>query len=190
MTGPLVALAGASCVVGFLGIPGHSLFGDWVYFGSVEHTSFDLPIAALSVIGALLGIAIGWALYSTYRERDPAEDLGPLYPLLENKYYLDDIYLNGIIFPVRDQLASAVYWTNQHILDGVVNGMATLAKGFAALVMLFDRDVIDGVVNGAAHTAGQTGGLLKYIQSGNVQRYAAILFVGVIALVIVFTRVA
>jgi hypothetical protein len=49
--------------------------------------------------------------------------------------------------------------------------------------------VIDGAVNAAAGTAGFTGGLLRYLQSGNVQRYAAFLFAGVVVLAIVFTRV-
>ena len=42
--------------------------------------------------------------------------------------------------------------------------------------------MIDGVVNGAGSLAGFTGGLLRYVQSGNVQRYAAFLFAGVVVL--------
>ena len=53
----------------------------------------------------------------------------------------------------------------------------------------FDQTVIDGAVNGAANIAGFTGGLLRYIQSGNVQRYAAFLFTGVVVLAIIFTRI-
>jgi hypothetical protein len=49
--------------------------------------------------------------------------------------------------------------------------------------------VIDGAVNGAGNLAGFTGGLLRYIQSGNVQRYAAFLFTGVVVLAIIFTRI-
>ena len=45
----------------------------------------------------------------------------------------------------------------------------------------FDRNVIDGAVNGVANIAGFTGGILRYIQSGNVQRYAAFLFTGVVS---------
>ena len=48
--------------------------------------------------------------------------------------------------------------------------------------------MIDRAVNGVAGTAGATGGLLKYIQSGNVQRYMAFLFVGVLVLAIVFAK--
>jgi NADH-quinone oxidoreductase subunit L len=81
-----------------------------------------------------------------------------------------------------------VYWTNQTIIDGVVNGVATLTRSFSRVIAWFDRTVIDGAVNGAANIAGFTGGLLRYIQSGNVQRYAAFLFTGVIILTIIITR--
>jgi NADH:ubiquinone oxidoreductase subunit 5 (subunit L)/multisubunit Na+/H+ antiporter MnhA subunit len=56
-------------------------------------------------------------------------------------------------------------------------------------VNLFDRGVVDRAVNGVGHTAGFSGGLLRYIQSGNVQRYAAFLFTGVVILAVVFTRI-
>jgi NADH-quinone oxidoreductase subunit L len=46
---------------------------------------------------------------------------------------------------------------------------------------IVDQDLVDGMVNGAAGITGWTGGILRYIQSGNVQRYAAVLF-GAIAL--------
>ena len=51
-------------------------------------------------------------------------------------------------------------------------------------------DTVDDATGG--NTGGVTdtsGGLLKYLQSGNVQWYAVVLFVGVIALTIVFTRI-
>jgi hypothetical protein len=44
-------------------------------------------------------------------------------------------------------------------------------------------------VNGLGQTAGFTGGLLRYLQSGNVQRYAAFLFAGVVILTVIFTRI-
>jgi len=72
------------------------------------------------------------------------------------------------------------------VLDGVVNGAATLARGFGQVVAWFDRTVIDGIVNGAGETAGRTGNVLKHLQTGNVQWYAVALFVGVIALTVVF----
>jgi uncharacterized membrane protein len=57
------------------------------------------------------------------------------------------------------------------------------------VVDVFDRRGIDGAVNTVGETAGFTGGLLKYLQSGNVQRYAVFLFAGVAILAFIFTRV-
>ncbi|HET9480386.1 MAG TPA: hypothetical protein VFP98_01390, partial [Candidatus Polarisedimenticolia bacterium] len=145
--------------------------------------------AALSIGAAALGIAVGWVAYGRERERDPVLQLGPVTTLLQNRYYMDDFYLRGIVLPVRDRLSAAVYWTNQHILDGAVNGGAALARVFGQGAVWFDRNVIDGAVHGIAGIAGFTGGLLRYIQSGNVQRYAAFLFTGVVILAIIFTRI-
>jgi NADH-quinone oxidoreductase subunit L len=115
--------------------------------------------------------------------------VGWLSSLLVNKFYLDEVYMNGIVLPVRDRLAAAVVWFDRNVVDGVVNGTARLTKDLALGTNEFDRTVIDGAVNGVAQAAGFTGGLLRYLQSGNVQRYAAFLFVGVVVLAIVITRV-
>jgi NADH-quinone oxidoreductase subunit L len=134
-------------------------------------------------------MAFGWLLYRTYKERDPVHTLGPAYTLLEQKYYMDTFYMRGIVFPIRDKVSAAVYRFNQYVLDGVVNAMAPLTKLMARFVNAFDRKAIDGAVNGVAQTAGFTGGILRYVQSGNVQRYAAFLFAGVVIFAIIFTRV-
>jgi NADH-quinone oxidoreductase subunit L len=191
MTGVLVALAAATVGVGFLGAPQlGAVFGQWVFFEEIEKAVFHPSVAVLSTGAAVLGIVIGWVMYRDVREpgRDPMLRMGPATTLLENRYYLDALYLRGIVLPIRDRISAGVYWTNQHILDGVVNGAAVLARGVSRGVMWVDRNVIDGAVNGVAVVAGFTGGLLRYIQSGNVQRYAAFLFTGVVILAIIFTR--
>jgi NADH-quinone oxidoreductase subunit L len=52
-----------------------------------------------------------------------------------------------------------------------------------------DQKVVDGAVNGAGFTAEESGGLLRYIQTGRVQQYAAVLFgaVGLFGLILVLT---
>jgi NADH-quinone oxidoreductase subunit L len=191
MTGPLVLLAAATVGTGFLGasFTGAPFF-DWVYLVHPEEVSFVPWIAAISTLVAVGGLMLAYSLYAArVRERDPVLGI-PGYSVLEHKYYLDDIYMKGIVYPVRDRVSAAVYWFNQHVLDGVVNGAATAARGLSKLVMIFDRRVIDGAVDGVGNVARESGGILRYLQSGNVQRYAALMFVGVIALAIVFTRVA
>jgi len=190
MTGPLFVLAAGAAFAGFLGAPQlRAVFADWVHFGPAEHEPFAYGFAAVSVVGALLGIAAGYRLYARWREREPLRALGPAYALLENKYYLDDIYLRGIVRPIQYRLSAAASWVDRNVLDGVVNGVAWAGRRVAGVVDLFDRRAIDGAVNGVAETAGFSGGILRYVQSGNVQRYAVFLFAGVVVLAFIFTRV-
>jgi NADH-quinone oxidoreductase subunit L len=186
MVTPLWILAIATCTVGFLGFPVIGPFSDWITVPGHEHHGFEtlynivLPVGSLLIAGA--GIFVGYLIF--YKERVRYDILaGPfawMYRLVENKYYLDDIYLKGIVKPVQYPLAAAAYWTNQHILDGIVNGAA---KGTVAVAGFtyedIDQGVVDFMVNGAAGLTGWSGGILRYIQSGNVQRYAAVLFASV-----------
>ncbi|HEX8100185.1 MAG TPA: NADH-quinone oxidoreductase subunit L [Actinomycetota bacterium] len=189
MTRPLILLAGLSVTAGWLGVPAFgAVFADWVHFGTIHHEPYSYGFAAISVVGALAGIFVGYRLYARWRERDPLRALGPGYTLLERKYYLDDIYLGGIVRPIQYGVARGVDWTNQNILDGVVNAAGWLAKKLALGIDQVDRKAVDGAVNGVAIGTGATGGLLRYIQSGNVQRYAVFLFVGVAILAILITR--
>jgi NADH-quinone oxidoreductase subunit L len=186
MVTPLWVLAVATCTVGFLGLPVIGPFQDWITVPGEEHHGFEtlynigLPVLSLLIAGG--AIYLGVQLF--YRQRFRVDLLGGpfawVYRLLENKYYLDDIYLGGIVRPVQYPLARAAYWSNQHILDGIVNGTATgtlfTAKHTYEDV---DQNVVDFMVNGAAGLTGWSGGILRYIQSGNVQRYAAVLFASV-----------
>jgi NADH-quinone oxidoreductase subunit L len=167
------------------------VFGQWVFFGEPETAHFLTSVAGLSITAAVLGVVLGWLMYRRVHEyeRDPMLHMGAATTTLQNRYYIDAFYMRAIVLPIRDKVSAAVYWTNQNVIDAAVNGAGALAKRTSRVVMWFDRNVIDGAVNGIAGVAGFTGGLLRYIQSGNVQRYAAFLFTGVIVLAIIFTRI-
>jgi NADH-quinone oxidoreductase subunit L len=191
MTAPLIFLAICTAGAGLLGAPQlNAVFGQWVFFEEIHEAVFVPWIAVLSTVGAVLGLLAGYALYKDRKAEDPLKGpLGPVWTTLENRYYIDAFYMRAIVYPVRDTWSAGVYWFNQNVLDAVVNGAAGLAKGLGAAVMWFDRNVIDGIVNGSGRTAGKTGNALKYLQTGNVQWYAVGLFVGVLALTIVFIRI-
>jgi NADH-quinone oxidoreductase subunit L len=191
MTIPLVVLATLSAVVGFFGAPFvEEGFHGLVHFGEeTEVAGFDFALAGLSVAVAAVGILTGTALYRRYRERDPLTRLGPVYTFLERKYYLDDIYLKGIVRPIQYPLARFVNWTNTYILDGLVNAAAWVTRKLGTGTDAVDRNLVDGAVNRVAIGAGWTGGLLRYVQSGNVQRYAVILFAGVAILAVIYARI-
>jgi NADH-quinone oxidoreductase subunit L len=191
ITVPLMILAAGSVGVGFLNAAafGVHVFGEWVHVGT-EFTpeAFNYGFAAISIVGALAGIAVGYRLYARWQERDPVRRLGRAYVLLENKYHLDTLYMRGIIRPIQYPLAQAVYWTNQHILDGAVNGAAWLTRRVAGAFNIFDERVVDGAVDGVGLGTRWIGREARYMQSGNVQLYAAVLFGGVTILALAITR--
>lgn len=186
MTVPLILLAVLAIAGGWVGIPGElNLFGKWVRFGEEEAT-FN-PIIAIASTGiALAGFALGWAMFAMGRTNFDIKKspLAWTYRLLENKYYLDDLYFKGIVYPIRDKLSTAAYWTNQKVIDRVVNvaGAATVRFGFVVYKDI-DQSLIDRFVNGLAQLAGLFGSKLKFWQNGSVQRYAAALFIGIAVLV-------
>jgi len=183
MVTPLWVLALATCVVGFLGLPVVGPFLDWIFIPGEEHPGFStaynivLPVASVGIAGS--AIWLGWQLF--YKERWKFDVLkGPFawtYRFVANKYYLDDIYLGAIVKPIQYPLAKAANWFNQHVLDGVVNGTAagTIASSRVTYAVI-DQGVIDFAVNGVAGLTGVSGGLLRHVQTGNIQRYAAVLF--------------
>ena len=190
MTGPLLFLAAASIGVGFLGAPG-APFGKWVFFAHPEEIVFHADVALLGTIAAGVGIALGYLMYRDRKERDPLVGvLGPMWNVLQHRYYVDAFYMRAIIYPIRDRLSAGVDWTNRYILDGVVNGAAMLGRGFGVVINWIDRNVVDGFVNATGEGANASGGFLRSLQTGNVQWYAVLLFVGVLALTIVFVRIA
>jgi NADH-quinone oxidoreductase subunit L len=190
MTVPMVVLAALSAGAGFLNAPFSHLFRNWLGppFGPAGHEPYSFALAGISVLTALAGVALGWRLYGRQPERDPLLRLGPAYTLLVRKYFLDDLYLRGIVRPIQYGLSAVADWTNQRVLDGAVNAAAWLARKISVGVDEVDRRAVDGAVNGVAFSTSRTGGLLRYIQSGNVQRYAVFLFVGVAVLAIAITR--
>ena len=193
MVTPLWLLGGASVVVGFLGIPVIGPFQDWIFVPGEEHhgfsTFYNLLLPAAFVGMALFAIWLGYQLFLKERWRYDlvSGPFGWLYRFVENKYYLDHLYLRGIVRPVQYALSRATYWTNQNVLDAIVNGAA---KGTVATARptyeVVDQQVVDFAVNGAAGLTGSSGRLLRYIQTGNVQRYAAVLFGAVAIFVLAF----
>jgi NADH-quinone oxidoreductase subunit L len=185
MAWPLRILAVPAVLAGLLNAPGLGLFNKWVEFDVpgvapfLHEHDFNYGLAALSLAVALLGIGAGAAYYF----RGALNGLSDRIPVLKTarlvivrKYYLDDLFL-GIIRAIQYPVAKAAYWVNQNVLDGVVNGVGKGARATANVVYeVIDQRVIDGAVNGAGLSAEEGGSILRTVQSGRVQQYAALLF--------------
>ena len=190
ITGPLVILAGFSVFAGFLNAPGIELFSKWtenttVIAAGVAHHEFSIPLAFVGTLMGVLGIAAGWAYY--------ARNLGPHrltqrsrpalagYRFLENKYFLDRLYTDMVVGGIKGPVARATYWINQNVIDGVLNGTAAVSRAVANFTYdVVDQKLVDGAVNGAGVGAEEGGSVLRVLQTGRVQQYAAFLFGAVV----------
>ena len=188
---PLYVLAAMSVIAGIINFPTHSVEGftkftaiePIVAAGVAEHP-FSWFVALTSSAFGFAGIGISYA-YNTGRLpflEGLTERVAParwLYTFLENKYYLDKLYENVFIYAIKKPIAGGAYWFNQHVIDGVVNGVGTSAKVTADFVYRnIDQGVVDGAVNGSGRGANGLGRAFALVSSGKVQQYAAILLGG------------
>ena len=129
MTLPLMILAVGAA---FLGLAlGHAFglfdtFLNLTIHGVGEHHAFNWMVASVSLGVAVLGIALAWVLYgkpSSLPERIAAS-VRPLTSLSEHKFYLDELYLVGVVLPLRGlaQISRFVDWI---IVDGAFVGLFT-----------------------------------------------------------------
>jgi NADH-quinone oxidoreductase subunit L len=154
-----------------------------------------LPSIALVAAGFLVSLAVCKQVFGTARsplkgltQRNPV--LGAGHRFLVNKYYLDALYEKVIVYGIAHPIARAAYWTNQRVLDGIVNAVGIGGRRTGDWIYKnVDQRLVDGVVNGSGTVARGTGGALQPVQSGKVSLYGALLFgsaaVGALVLVLV-----
>src|SRR5581483_6269855 len=157
MTVPLIVLAVLAAGGGFINVPA------WLstVFPLAEHANASAMIISASF--GILGIVIAWFLYVARPAM--AESLktaaGPLYTMIANKYYVDELYTGFIVKPLEG-ISRFVLWR------GV------------------DEGLIDGaLVNGLGRTVRGWGGLLRRLQSGSIRNYAAWVFAGSLLVIVV-----
>jgi NADH-quinone oxidoreductase subunit L len=179
---PLVLLGILSVVGGWVGIPaalgGHNEiehFLDPVFAGnstaltatSAAGHGLELSLAVVSVLTAVLGFYIAYAFY--YKKPGTAAALaqrsGPVYRMLENKYWIDEFYTNFLVIP-----------------------MLMCTRGVVELI--FERGVVNGFGRASAMATRGFAWLTRSQISGNIRSYAGWLAIGAAAVlaVMVFGR--
>jgi len=184
--GPLVVLGILAATVGFVNmVPVQELTGihleylhDWLAHGELsaltsehygellhDYAGYSAADVASYVAGAVslaLALAGAGAAHVLYNVDDPTEHtekLGAVKTLWYNNYYQDEYQV----------------W----IAESVVLPLARLADKF-------DQGVVDGVVNGVSSVSLVAGSRIRRVQTGLVTNYAALLTLGLVALLVVF----
>jgi NADH-quinone oxidoreductase subunit L len=152
--------------------------------------ALNLVVAGISTVVALVGLGAGASLYrgrpAKVEEPDPLQGvLGPVFTVLKDKWYVDEIYDLLIIQPynwLARVSADLIDWRFWHdwfhdtLIGGVYNAFARFSAEF------LDLGVVDGLISQvpAALARAVAGGFRRF-QSGYVRSYALVVFVGVVA---------
>jgi len=145
----------------YAGLPGvpwepHEFFA--LFSKAVEE---PLPLIALAV--ALGGILLAYAIYSA--KWISAEKIGqvfaPIYTLLSRKYFMDELYEQVLVVRV-------------------------LVNGIFRQIQLFDTYVVDGIVNGLGKITVTASGILRRLQTGQLQGYGLAIVLGILIIMAVF----
>ena len=145
------------------------------------------PAMFLSLAFAGLGILIAFMFYQWKKlSADKlAEKLKPLYNFSLNKWFLDELYdLTAIAGTLS--FSSILAWFDNKIVDGIVNGSATVTRFTSRMSDWFDTFVVDGFVNFSAFFSGFVGLSFKRLQTGKVQTYIVFVVFAVIILLVFF----
>jgi NADH-quinone oxidoreductase subunit L len=146
-----------------------------------SHPEFSLGIALGATAIGLIGIGAAYLWYwrglgpHAVTRRNRLAHAG--FTFLENKYYFDKLYEGVIVSAFKGPIARGVYWFNQNVIDGVVNGAGRLSTVVGRFVYdRIDQQVVDGAVNRSAAAANEGGQVFRQLTSGKVQQYGALLF--------------
>ncbi|MEE9278628.1 MAG: NADH-quinone oxidoreductase subunit L [Myxococcota bacterium] len=173
---PLFVLAVLSLSAGWLSLP--DIYGEWFdipesnslhYFlqpviPSAEHPvshAEEFTLALVAVLSAGIGVAIAAYLYYYRTDVLPrlVERVKPVYKLLLNKYWVDELYDASVVRPVVRLSDSLYRVVDARILDDLgVNGIGRVVRDTA------DRG-------------------LKFLQTGLVQSYLFAMLIGGVALI-------
>jgi NADH-quinone oxidoreductase subunit L len=113
-------------------------------------------LTIVSALIALAGIGLGWVWFNRQPLWQPPR-------LLENKYYVDEVYDAAVVQPIK------VGSTN-------------------VLWKIIDKEYIDGFVHGTAYLASGLGSALRFLQSGLARAYVATVVLGALVLIYYFIR--
>ena len=142
---------------------GHPYFNEFLnpVVKTAEHIDTNIALKEWMLLGAtVVGLAIIYAVTKKYYAVDKVEGESTGFKkMLENKWYVDELYDSIIVKPVQ-----------------------SLAKYFNNVL---ERKGIDGFVNGVGKAVNYSSRQIRLIQTGQVGTYILLMVLGILILFIV-----
>ncbi len=210
MVAPLMVLAVFAIFAGFIGVPpDFPIFGA-IFSGGGSNPFFTYVNASLlhpipkpafvdvwpavitSFVVALGGIYLGWVMYIRKPleagEEDPmVRILGPLWPVLENKYYIDELYY--IVFIRPSQLFSkhvVSEFIDKGLIDGFLHLVGRVFTWIGDFSKVMNAWLIDGFGDAIPEGIGAFGRWFRRVQTGRVQQYLLLVALALIMIGLIF----
>ncbi len=193
MTSVLIALSILSVLGGYVGLPEifgvHSVFEQFlspVFEESVNRLSLpsshlaEWIIMLISIIAAAIGIFGAYKIYYKNGYNGAAsirERIRVIHHIVENKYFVDEIYNLIIIEPIKT-FSYLLALFDKYVIDYIVNLCGRVTVIFADLDGAIDRYIVDGLVNIIAQGIKYAGERLRGLQTGRIQDYVYIMVTG------------
>jgi NADH-quinone oxidoreductase subunit L len=189
MTVPLVVLAVGAVLLGFFGTPawpwfqsfvgGTTLVLSWEALFSAE----SLELMGLSAFVVFVGVALGWSWYGRMSTdtavADPMRRARPdIYSLLENKFYVDEIYESTVV-RAHQGWGKICVWADTWLWNGVVQASAYATLGLSWCSRVFDEYGLNFSFDRLCGGLRRGGGWTSRWQNGRVQFYLRFIGVGV-----------
>lgn len=131
--------------------------------------------AIASIIIAFSGVFIAFMMYirKSWNPGWWVSTFSGWYRALQNKYYMDDLYIKGIIQKGLLPLNRFLAWIDMGIYDRfIVDGWAVVTRGFYKFSKWFDDLWVDTVmVDGTGASVRMFNVVLRTLQSGKIQFY-------------------
>jgi len=150
------------------------------------HHSHNISVV-LSLAVAILGILLAFFMYQW--KKINADSLAvkykSLYNFSLNKWYFDEFY-DKVFVGGTLALSRFFGWFDLKVIDGIVDGSASITRAFSSFIGVFDNVVIDGLVNLTAWISGFIGIIFRKFQTGKVQTYVVLVIFSLVILLFLF----
>ena len=137
--------------------------------------------AVVSIIIAFSGVFIAFMMYirKSWNPGWWVTTFSGWYRAMQNKYYMDDLYIKGVIQKGLIPLNNFLAWLDMGIYDRfIVDGWATVNRGLYTFSKWFDDLWVDTVaVDGTGASVRLFNVVLRTLQSGKIQFYFIMIIV-------------